>query len=71
MRWTRIVSVIRGTGIVTGRADVVVGIVDSRLRTRGKKSAFQQSLETLKRMLPFVVRTLILTGMQVRGVACP
>jgi hypothetical protein len=25
---------------------------DSRLRTRGKKTAFQRSLETLKRMLP-------------------
>lgn len=40
-----------------GCADIVVGIVDSRLRTRGKKSAFQQSLETLKRMLPFAMRS--------------
>jgi hypothetical protein len=52
-------------------ADIVAGIIDSRLRTRGKKTAFQQSLETLKRMVTHTKRYfVILTTMQVRGVVC-
>jgi len=40
-------------------ADTVVGIIDSRLRTRDKKTAFQRSLETLKRALPHTQRNFL------------
>jgi len=54
------------------RADAAVGIVDSRLRTRNKKTAFQRSLETLKRTLPNAQRhSVVLVTMQVRGAVCP
>jgi hypothetical protein len=50
----------------------VAGIIDSRLRTRDKKTAFQRSLETLKRTSPRTRRPFtILTTIQVRGVVCP
>ena len=51
--------------------DIVVGIVDSRLRTRNKKTAFQQSLETLKRTLPHTQKYFIISPtIQARGVDC-
>ena len=54
------------------RADTAVGIVDSRLRTRNKKTAFQRSLETLKRTSPHTQRHfVVLVAMQVRGAVYP
>ena len=52
--------------------DIVVDIVDSRLRARDKKSAFQRSLETLKRTLPHARRySMISVMMQARGAVYP
>ena len=48
-------------------ADTAVGIVDSRLRTRNKKSAFQRSLETLKRRLPHTRRHFIVLATRRRS----
>ena len=55
MRSTKTVSRIHRLAVAIffmNRVDNVAGIVDSRLRTRDKQTAFQRSLETLKRTLP-------------------
>ena len=43
-------------------ADTIVGIVDSRLRARDKKTAFQRSLETLKRTLPYTQKCFMISA---------
>lgn len=48
------------------RADTAVGIIHSRLRVRDKKTAFQRSLETLKRTLP-PLRGTLLSQLQCRS----